>query len=405
MTRARFVVVLAALLATGCGLFGKKDEPTGNPCVDDPTRTITIRPPTATMKPGQRTTFDYEIRSEKGGATATPSVTAGALEPAGQSAVWWTAPPLPGTYTLTVTRDGCPADTGTATLTVTPLDDPGPAPGVQPSPTGVAFSPDGRLVAAAARGGVWLFRADGTFVDSLKLQHQGPMSVAFSPDGQTLAVAGDQNERAVLVKVDGMAPITTLGLHAAGGVVFSEDGQTVYLNERDQLTKVDLSTGQGAVVSPLRVPPTPSTAPHRVALGPLGSLVATPPGELREVATGRLMARWAANAVVLAKDASWLLGPGGLSFPFFPGPATGGGASFRSAALSHSGDLVALGFDDGTVQVVRVANGALAPVSTYTLPNAAGPVHDLAWNSDDSALAIAGTPRLVIATRAQLGLP
>lgn len=397
-------VVLAVALA-GCGLFGKKDEPTGNPCVDDPTVSITVRPATAMMKPGDRLTFDYEIRSQKGSATASPSVEAGALEPAGSNAVWWTAPAFPGTYALTVTRDGCPNDTGTATVTVTALDDPGPAPGQQPTPNGVAFSPDGQRVAVAGNGGVWLFQRDGAFVDSLKLPQRNAVAVAFSPDGATLAVGG--GGRGLLVKVDGMAPITNVGLSDADGVAFSEDGATLYLNEKTQLTKVDLATGQGTVVSALTQPSVPTTAPYRLRLGPLGSLVAVAPGELREVSTGRLMARWyqgeAWGAAVLAKDASWLFGPGGLQFPFFPTPS-GSNGGFVSAALSHSGDVVALGLPDGKVDVQRIVNGATQHVATLTLPNTPGPVKDLAWSPDDAFLAVAGTPRLYIATRAELGL-
>lgn len=403
---SRTALLFTTLVATGCGLFGGKNEPTGNACVDDPTVSITVRPATAMMKPGDRLTFDYEIRSQKGTATASASVEAGALEPAGSNAVWWTAPSFPGTYALTITRDGCPNDTGTATVTVTALDDPGPAPGQQPTPNGVAFSPDGQRVAVAGNGGVWLFQRDGTFVDSLKLPQRNAVAVAFSPDGATLAVGG--GGRGLLVKVDGMAPIANVGLSDADGVVFSEDGATLYLNEKTQLTKVDLATGQGTVVAPLTQPSVPTTAPYRVQLGPLGSLVAVAPGELREVSTGRLMVRWfqgeAWGAAVLAKDASWLLGPGGLQFPFFPTASAGGSGGIVSAARSHAGDVVALGLPDGKVDVVRIVNGATQHVATLTLPNTPGAVKDLAWSPDDAFLAVAGTPRLYVATRAELGL-
>lgn len=402
----RSLLLSFVVVASGCGLFGKKDEPTGNPCVDDPTLSITVTPATATMKPGDRLTFDFVIRSQKGTATASASVEAGALEPAGTNAVWWTAPSFPGTYALTVTRDGCPADTGAATVTVTALDDPGPAPGTQPNPSGVAFSPDGQRIAVAGNGGVWLFQRDGTFVDSLKLPQRTAVAVAFSPDGATLAVGG--GGRALLVKVDGMAPITHVGLSNADGVVFSEDGATLYLNERTQLTKVDLATGQASVVSPLTQPSVPTAAPYRVQLGPSGSLVAVAPGELREASTGRLMVRWfqaeAWSAAVVAKDASWLLGPGGVQFPFFPSGVASANGGFVSAARSHAGDVVALGLVDGKVDVVRIVNGAAQHVSTLTLTNTPGEVHDLAWSPDDQFLAIAGTPRLVVATRAELGL-
>lgn len=386
-----------------------------NPCVDDPTAGITIRPAAVKMRPGDRLTFDYEIRSRRGSATAEASISAGTLEPAGTNAVWLTAPPVPGTYELMVTRVGCPMDSTSATITVEPLASLGKAPGQQPVPSGVAWSPDGAVVAVSGRGGVWLFRADGTFLDSAKLPHQGKTSVTYSPDGAFLVVGGDIEERSWVLKTDGLTPWTRLGFsRGSAGALFSKDGAELYRHEGDRLRAFSMTTGAmrdlGAVSQTTMATPSVPRLRH----GPLASLLVTVPGELRELNTGRRLARWSGGAAVdglaISPDAKWVLTSGaGLRLPFVEqglaigGATTGPGGGFFSADLTRDGAWLATG-GAGGVNVYRNDGATLTGVGGAMLMGAPGPVLDVAWSPDGSRLAVAGSARLVILTRPQLGL-
>ncbi len=394
-------LVITALLCAGCGLFKKDDATgTGNTCVDDPTTGITVRPSDVKMRPGDRLTFDFEIRSKMGSATAEASISAGTLERAGSNAVALTAPPVPGTYQLVVSRIGCPMDTGSATITVEPILSLGKAPGVQPVPTGVAWSPDGSTVAASGRGGVWLFRADGSFLDSAKLPHQGRTSVTYSPDGAYLVVGGDLEERSWVLETNGLKPWTKLGVNrGSAGALFSKDGTELLLHEGDRLRGYSMATGAMRDIGPIG--PGPQTM-GRLKHGPLGSVLVTVPGELRELSTGRRLARWG-SAIAISPDAKWVLTSSGLQLPFIEqGIAATGLAGGFSADLSRDGTLLATG-GTGGVNVLRNEGATLVGVGGAVL-NAPGPVLDVAWSPDGSKLAIAGSTRLQILTRQQLGL-
>jgi DNA-binding beta-propeller fold protein YncE len=410
----RALLVALALLSAACGLLRREEMTgTGNPCVDDPTVSITVRPPTARMRPGDRLTFDYEIRSQRGSATAEASFLDQPLEKAGQSAVRVVAPPVPGAYPLVVTRVGCPMDTGSATITVEPLASLGKAPGQQPVPSGVAWSADGTTVAVAGRGGVWLFGADGTFKDSARTPHQGKTSVSWSPDGSRLAIGGDTSERTWLFQMPGLTPWSRVGVNeGSAGSLFSADGKTLYLHERDAVRAFDLDTGAMRLIGPVGTTSASSDTPLRLLPGAFGTIVVTGPAELRELTTGRRVARWSVpgTGLLLAPDARWLLtSSGGLRLPFVeqgvafaPGPILTGGPFF-AAALSRDGAFVATG-ETGEVTVYRNEGDTLRPVGRATLPNSPGPIADLAWSPDGSRLAVAANNRLVILTRAQLGL-
>ncbi|MDX2013866.1 MAG: hypothetical protein SFW67_26960 [Myxococcaceae bacterium] len=407
-------VVLSLLLATGCGLF-RRDEPTGtgNPCVDDPTLGITVRPPTVRMRPGDRLTFDYEIRSERGSATAEASFLDQPVEKAGSNAVRLTAPPVPGEYRLVVSRVGCPMDTGFATVTVEPLAALGKAPGQQPVPSGVAWSADGSTVAVSGRGGVWLFRADGTFLDSARIPHQGKASVSWSPDGTRLAVGGDAQERTWVFQMPGLTPWSRFGVNeGSAGSLFSADSRSLLLHEGDAVRSFDLETGAMTDIGPVGEASATSDAPLRLQQGPFGTVLATGPAELRELATGRRLARWSTpgTGIAIAPDGRWLFtSTGGLRLPFVeqaiafaPGPILTGGPFFTTA-FSRDGTLLATG-ETGEVTVYRNVGPTLSPIGRAQLPNSPGPVADLAWSPDASRLAVAANNRLVILTRAQLGL-
>lgn len=60
----------------------------------------------------------------------------------------------------------------------------------------------------------WLFGPDGTFLESVKLPHQGKRTVAFSPDGTFIAVGGDTAAPVSISPQEG-----TLLARVRGGVV------------------------------------------------------------------------------------------------------------------------------------------------------------------------------------------
>jgi WD40 repeat protein len=277
----------------------------------------------------------------------------------------------------------------------------------------VAWSADGTTVAVAGRGGVWLFRADGTFLDSARTPHQGKTSVSWSPDGSKLAIGGDTLERTWLFQMPGLTPWSRVGVNeGSAGSLFSADGQTLYLHEGEAVRAFDLGTGAMRLIGPVGTTSAASDAPLRLFPGAFGTIVVTGPAELRELATGRRVARWSVpgTGLLLAPDARWLLtSSGGLRLPFVeqgvafaPGPILTGGPFF-AAALSRDGAFVATG-ETGEVTVYRNEGDTLRPVGRATLPNSPGPIADLAWSPDGSRLAVAANNRLVILTRAQLGL-
>lgn len=402
---------LAITLLCGAGACVPAQPTTPNPCVDDPTTGITVRPSAVKMRPGDRLTFDFEIRSKRGSATAEASISAGTLERAGSNAVALTAPPVPGTYQLVVSRIGCPMDTGSATITVEPIASLGKAPGQQPVPSGVAWSPDGTTVAVSGRGGVWLFRADGTFLDSAKLPHQGKTSVTYAPDGKYLVVGGDVEERSWVLETNGLTPWTKFGVNrGSAGALFSKNGTELFLHEGDRLRAFSMANGAMRDIGPISEALGTQSVP-RLKHGPLGSVLVTVPGELREASTGRRLARYASvDGIAISPDAKWVLtSSGGLRLPFIEqgiatsGVTTGPGGTFFSSDLSRDGTLLATG-GTGGVNVYRNDGATLVGVGGALFMNAPGPVLDVAWSPDGSKLAVASSTRLQILTRQQLGL-
>jgi len=108
----------------------------------------------------------------------------------------------------------------------------------------VAFSPDNTLLAAAGDGGfVDVWSLTGVLVRRLKTDDAQPVSVAFSPDGQLLAVGlklAVGSGEAQLWRVADGARLMSFAPHrvAVSAVAFSADGTTIVTGGMDGVVQV-----------------------------------------------------------------------------------------------------------------------------------------------------------------------
>lgn len=91
----------------------------------------------------------------------------------------------------------------------------------------VAFTPDGRLMAAATDGGLWTWVLDRPDEPCELLRHEGRLSgMAVSPDGQAVAVCGDGGDVAVVRPDTGeVVRVFQTGARQATAASFCPDGR------------------------------------------------------------------------------------------------------------------------------------------------------------------------------------
>ncbi len=109
---------------------------------------------------------------------------------------------------------------------------------------GIAFSPDGQIVAVASAIGVWLYDVATARERALLTGHAGAVqSVAFSPDGTTLA-SGASDNTIKLWDIATETNVATLEGHAGvSSIAYSPDGTTLASGAWDTTVKLwDIET-------------------------------------------------------------------------------------------------------------------------------------------------------------------
>ena len=230
--------------------------------------------------------------------------------------------------------------------------------------TGVAVSPDGKLIASVGADGAMLIQDPATGRTADAFRSPSPLwSVAFSPDG-ALLVAGSDDGAVTLRSVTTGRVVATLreDSQPVYAVTFSPDGTLVASGGADDSVVLwDVRTGRRLRV----LGPGPATV-NSIAFGPDGETLASGDDDGR---------------VVL-----WRLGTGHAIRTFRRGRA-----AVNSVAFAPDGRTLATGGDDNLVTLWSPSTGR----HLMDLGGQTGAVNSVAFSPDGTMLAGAGADRTI----------
>ncbi|HLK78511.1 MAG TPA: serine/threonine-protein kinase [Streptosporangiaceae bacterium] len=315
------------------------------------------------------------------------------------------ASPGPGRPSTSRPSTGSPGPKPVPTSAVAPVDVTFHGSG-DPSFFDVAFSPDGRMVAAAggvtAGAFVWDI-ATGRLITLADPERSGVSEVAFSPDGKLLATADGDDSEYLWAMPSGTLIATLTRPNAGGapyGMAFSPDGRLLAVGEGAFQTDLwDVTTR--TLLYNLK----DSDGISGVAFSPDDKLLASSggPAFLWNVASGQRVAslyddpgtKSGVNDVAFSPDGTrlatvdtnghaylWDVAARKVAARFTP---PGLAHNLRGVAFSPDGTLVAIASDNGRAYLWNIASGTLA--GTLTDPSH-GSVSSVAFSPDGKMLAI-----------------
>jgi eukaryotic-like serine/threonine-protein kinase len=270
----------------------------------------------------------------------------------------------------------------------------------------VAFRPDGRQLAVAARnrGGVELW--DPRTVRPLRSLRgaEGTVShVAYSPDGSLVAAAVTRpgaDGRVVVWRTDSGEMVETLGDHGGGAttVAFSGDGSRIATTSRDCMAMVwDTATGRRLVqvtAGALR-----SSTPIAAGFGLGGERIAYKSREIVDITTGKAAATLPPQGqmacLTVSPDGTRLAAGMATGRVYVSDFATGRREAWLrghddgvlDAAFSPDGALIATASRDGTARTWDARTGALE----HVFRGHDGSVEFVAFTGDGRRLVTAAT--------------